>query len=130
MGRGGCGAVVLAPRHGSWESDAGLRRPDAAVPRFLEGWTRAPHEMGSAASHGGRGRASMTAEPSTRRGERRHAREHARAVLLVRAYELLLAGVAIVWTALPKRGSAVAVLAVWDTLAGGYLVGVWLALRR
>jgi len=51
-------------------------------------------------------------------------------VLLVRAYELLLAGVAIVWTALPKRGSAVAVLAVWDTLAGGYLVGVWLALRR
>lgn len=72
----------------------------------------------------------MTAEPSTDRGKRQQAREQARAAMLVRAYELALTGVAIVWTALPKRGWAVSVLAAWDTLAGGYLVGVWLALRR
>lgn len=68
----------------------------------------------------------MTAEPGTDQGERRHARP----VLLVRAYELVLTGVAILWLALPKRGSAVAVLAAWDTLAGCYLAGAWLALRR
>ena len=49
----------------------------------------------------------MTAEPGTDQGERWHARP----VLLVRAYELVLTGVAIVWLALPKRGSAVALLA-------------------
>jgi hypothetical protein len=68
----------------------------------------------------------MAAEPGTDQGERRHARP----VLLVRAYELVLTGVAIMWLALPKRGSAVAVLAAWDALAGGYLAGAWLALRR
>ena len=68
----------------------------------------------------------MTAEPGTDQGERRHAR----AVLLVRAYELVLTGVAIVWLALPKRGSVVALLAAWDALAGCYLAGAWLALRR
>jgi hypothetical protein len=42
----------------------------------------------------------------------------------------VLTGDAIMWMALPKRGSAVALLAAWDTLACCYLVGCWLALRR